>query len=362
MADLRLKIPTDGATLDTGVQGTRLFETKAGRLELLQKASTEFWGILGFEAGNDGYTLGGSAVRSVNYAFSGSYSIKIPYGTGTPSSSMVRAFTVPSSGYLVVGKAFLVTALPTASVGAAQIGAFNVSGSDFRGPHFGLAGDYGGVNKGKFCFYEGAWSYLAQISINTWYITLAIINLSANKYDLYLLDANRNILESAYSVGYHNSNPFAGQSLTDWSATWSLSIAGDLYIDAVSLGYYAHSISSPTATLLKIGAGPGVKFKPLGSGLWIPENIEISGTPQAPKYQYALLNSYNDTPVYNGSWLTQAQLRTAIGERANTVEAMMLKPQFPSDGSVGCSIDDGFIPAEMVGGGGIIIIDEGVMS
>jgi hypothetical protein len=356
MAYALLKIPCYGASLASGIVESRLFETKAGRLELITDNSGDLWDSLSFETGNDGYTIIGSAARSTEKAMSGSYSIKIPYGSGSPAHGMCRQFAVPSSGCLVVEKAFNISQLLTSTAGAVQVAAFTTNGSnDFRGPHCGITGDYQGASKGHFGFYDGDWSILTQISLDTWYIVIVVANLSTNRYDLYLLNSDRSLKAVAHSVGYHNAGAFTGQTLYDQTSTWNISVAGDVYIDAVSNGYKLYSNASPVATLQKIGGGnTGQKWTWNGSGLWLPENIGISGSPQAPKYQYGLFEQDDEGDLtWNGMWLTQAELRTAIGTTQQK-RWLKLQAQLNSDGNLNCAIDDGYIPAVPVGGGGNI--------
>lgn len=112
--------------------------------------------------------------------------------------------------------------------------------------------------------------------------------------------------------------------------------------------------TSPTATLVKLGGGAaGQKWKWNGSGLIIPENVGITGA-TAPNYQYGLFDEDNESDLsYNGSWLTQANLKAGIGTTAEK-RWLKIKANFPSGGAIPSAIGAGYIPAAAVitGGGG----------
>lgn len=351
MADILLKIPTHSATLASGIQEERLFEAKAGRL------------ALGFQGGsilNDNFDNIG------NHYFPSSDSVGGDVGYAKIIDNVLEA---KGEAGRYSGKMY--------SLGASDILAcarmkLTVKGNyDYgiilRTTEGNLVGGYRAVFYGsslKFVLFAGS-SSLGQstmtFTVGTWYrLHLSCIGTSV-VFKIY--SDSGSLLETISATNATYSGTWGGITAGYWTTTgqtdWiKFGAAAEALIDN------PYNSVSPTATLMKIGAGTGIKFKLFGSELWIPENVSISGSPQAPKYQYAKLTAYGDTPTYNGTWLTQAQFRTAIGERTDTIEALMIKAQFNSSGDVSCSIDDGFIPAEMVGGVSVsvIIIEDGVMA
>lgn len=110
--------------------------------------------------------------------------------------------------------------------------------------------------------------------------------------------------------------------------------------------------SSPTTTFGKIGGGSaGQKWLWDGSNLFIPENT-LHPNGNAPNYQYALFDLDNESDLsWNGSWLSQANLKTGIGTTTQK-RWLKIKVRFTSAGTGGGSVRQGYIPAGVVGSSG----------
>ena len=361
MGDALLKIPTHGATLDSGVVGAHLFETKATRLELTGEYVPDAYtklllhmtgnhGDTNFidEIGNTVTTIGNARLSAGEYKFSGTSGLFD--GTGdyltVPNSADWEFgsgdFTIDYWEYRTDGVfTRMAMARDAATTYSPFIIGYSTAGvlqfyATSNGSSFDIASakSMGGIVLNAWTHYAVArsgnnfYTFQNGILISTWTSSLSLMT-------------NSNPLSIARGQGVDYPGYLDEVRISKGIARWTASFTPA-----------GMPTNSPTATLLKIGFGAGQKFKIQGTGVWIPENIGISGSPLAPKYQYSKLSAYTDSPSYNGSWLTQASLRTALGDYDAEIEALMLKVQFNSAGTLKSHVDDGYIPATFVVGGG----------
>lgn len=360
MADTILKIPTYSANLDIGLQEDRIFETKAGKISLDQTGIP----AIALNFNGDSTDSGGN---NNNGIITGGVSYNVfDKIVGTAAISLGSGFvTCPLNGLPTTAMTEITFAFWAKPSGAYNTSIFIADPDDTNNRCSGhlpwsdgnIYWDFGNINTGN--------GRLSTAFNPAWYNQWAFWVFKSSPTGMTIKRNNVVIASSITSstftrgtksllLGYYPGFGTYWPGLMDAFRLYPrVTTDGQdtvLYNNGIGTEISVfYPTNSPSATLLKIGAGPGIKFKLSGSGLWIPENMGVLGTPQTPKYQYAKLASYNNAPVYNGAWFTQAQLRTAIGEHTDTIEAFMLKVQFPSNGSVACSIDDGSIPAEMMG-------------
>lgn len=142
------------------------------------------------------------------------------------------------------------------------------------------------------------------------------------------------------------SFPTTAGSVSLYGLTWTTASTVSGRFDDLKVNSGSHfPTSSPTAILPKIGGGAeGQKWVWDGASLYIPENCGISGA-TVPKYQYCLFEDDEESDLeWNGSWLTQAELKAAIG--TTTLRRWLkLQTQFLSNGTIGCNIASGIINA-----------------
>jgi hypothetical protein len=301
MADSLLQIACHGASLDAGIVEARLFSSIASRLEL---------------------TLGAPAAATATMT-----------SDTTPTPNVISASSFYNSTY-------------------APWNAFDKDSTRYWQANDPLP------NWLKYFFGSGngivATKYSIKAPTNSEYIYTPkswTVEGSNNDQDWFPLDNQENI---TFTQGEEKEFTFSNSVKYEY---FRLNVSESAYTSVNQLEIYKslYPANSPIATLQKVGGGDaGQKWTWNGDGLLIPENLDISGSPLVPNYQYGLFDQDDESDLtWNGVWLPQAGLQSSIGTTQQK-RWLILRTKLPSsDGTVSCAIDDGYIPAtpDAVAGG-----------
>lgn len=199
------------------------------------------------------WILDGTASTSNTYSRDGTYSVKLPQGTGTPTSRIYRNFILPSSGHYITERYVFFT-----TDTCAHLNVFTSDGgTSWVGAHI-AAGQIGNsANSGHLMWYDTDWNDSGYIfPTNTWLKLTTIIDIDNSKFDV-LVDNVVKITNADYI------NPMSGgSSVYEQSSQWGDNIS-PFYIDTTLTRQYTSLEPSTSVESLQT----------IGNTIWFGTNF-----------------------------------------------------------------------------------------